>query len=396
MKEKTVIKVLTKAYKKAAKRTRKAFLVTNILSILLFFSLFNYRMSWFLTQKDHIEAKKGSSERRNLLFKEELIEFLEGIKESNSKDSSVNGISKIKIDTIIKKIKIDTIAKSKESNNHLKIISENLEYDPSRSVMEDTYLQHFLFFSIPIIGIKIYIQDVPLLGGVSLFIFLTWYLFARKKEFDITCQLCRETVKLSDGKMIKYSKYKIFSSSIFKPENKPENLKLPLFNYFERKLKYLIYLPFLILLSIQSLDIIETYVPNCGPKEQNLVKIDGKYFRFNYFFKTKIIQYGIPEDYMMLNVRLVDYLNFYNSDPFLELGIKKWKIYAKFLAMHILSLLILSFCLVQTKNIIKIINNENKVQQVLKNVFRELPAIQVLQRDLKGLKNNENNFTFNC
>lgn len=124
--------ILIPLYKSAAARARRVFLVSNIVSVLLLVAYFNHRWTWL---RNLVRETPSTVVRPD-----EYMVFY-----GSSDDQRIDGL-----------------------------------YELAKTSQTD-----FRFADFGLIGAKIFVDDLPILGGAATTIIMTWYYFARRRERNI-------------------------------------------------------------------------------------------------------------------------------------------------------------------------------------------------------------------
>ncbi len=347
-----IIETLLDAFKESAKRTRNIFSIINIASILLLIGFFNYRFSWqrHLTGRVHYMEQTYQWNQQHLDKVDIVCNWLE--LDSNKtimydKERLVAAVAKI--DTL-------KIYDEKPSNEHKE---------------PDSY-----FLSIPIIGIKIYIQDIPLLGGFATSILLTWFFYARRREKSIINELSKKIklCKFHYPDLISQIFYGISFNAIFNTIPKLDNDSRVRFRVLSKLTIYLLILaPSILLFGIQVWDSIENHIDHCGQKHQKYIVLNSATHQYlvgeeiDYFcsnFKIKNI-----ENKIVNNVPTYEYANIIYSDP-INHKIKK-SIKNELIIIQVLAWLFIIFSVMQTINTLIIINEEKEMKKIINDTYDE-------------------------
>lgn len=259
----SAITSLLASYKETSTRTRSIFSILNIASIILLISFFNYRLSW----KNN---ENGISAKRINVYELQERHFDKAMLLCDFLTSRRIGYDTCKLVYAINKFYgfqfRDTC---EESCTYRGIEPVNI----NTSASDD-----FSFLTIPIIGIKIYVQDIPLLGGFAVAILLTWYYYARRREKSIAKiianKLDDENEKIEDETKEQAS-IGISFATIFSSIKNVDDGNETLFKnkkFSENILRYLFYAPTILLLVILAWDTFESYF--YGPSSQKYLILD--------------------------------------------------------------------------------------------------------------------------
>lgn len=348
--EKTVTTLL-EAYKESAKRTRNIFSIINIASILLLISFFNYRFSWQRHLSGRIQFMENKYE-----WNENYIDKITAVKQWLESNPNITYDS-VKLNSALRKL--DTLPYYSGNQN-----SEHKE--------PESY-----FLSIPIIGIKIYIQDIPLLGGFATSILLTWFFYARRREKSIMNELAEKmkNCKNQYPDLVSQIFYGISFNAIFNTVPILDNDSKVKFKKLSKAVVYtLIFAPVILLGIIQIWDTIENHFPSCGQKHQKYILIDESKCKYlvgeelNYFvsnFKIQnidtMIQYNTP------TFKFADVVFCGDMNRRERITIK-----TELIIIQILAYLFIIFSLIQTINSMIIIKEEGEYKKMINEEYKTL------------------------
>lgn len=195
-------KFLVESYSQATARTRRVFIVLNVVSMVFFIGYFNHEYSWLRHKEKRLV---------NLLE-------LENISVMDSLDIQSRQLLKKKNDVDGK----------------------------------------FLKFNL--IGAKVYVEDLPLIGSIALMILLTWFFYAIRRERGIIHEISNVISKEEEPDTIRYLFYGTSLKLLFNtiPGIDEEKISLgQLLSIYIRRM--LIYLPTILLIVIICIDIFETF-----------------------------------------------------------------------------------------------------------------------------------------
>ena len=170
-KEKNIEK-LVEQYSKSALRARRIFLISNITAILLFTGFFNLKWTW-------------------------LRHFAESVRPQHYLD--------LELEHSGYKCTIPAHANCAESPDVVKM----------REEFARVWATDFQFVDFRLVGAKIFVDDLPLLGGAALAVIMTWYYFARRRERGVVKELAAIAARETDYELIRFIYYGVSYSLIF-------------------------------------------------------------------------------------------------------------------------------------------------------------------------------------
>ncbi len=345
-----VLQTLLVVYKESTARTRRVFLIINLASILLLISFFNYKYSWLRHQKSYYEHN----------LEKPKIEISQDFKEKLVKIFPFKDTSMTEEEFLNSNAEINRFTNLSVTDSLIAEINDNLSYDDSRNLMEETFKSDFSFFNIPIIGVRVYLQDVPLLGGMAISILLTWFLFARKKERQIISQISKEIKNIRSKEVIKFVYFTTVFSSIFKADKSENNLKIHLAKFSQILVLSLFFVPCFILFIIQAHDLWETYF--WGTEFQKYCAVDDEV----YLIGGELVYYesifNIPDESIKCNVPTFQYLKALRGK--VE-GISVMELKIELIILQILGFIVLIFSTLQSYNILNIIKDERQYSSLI-------------------------------
>lgn len=381
---------LLESYKASTQRTRNIFSALNIALLILLISFFNYRLSWQNNEASGAPKRYSIYELQYKYLDKAsyLITWL---------DNKSIPYDSCKLKCAIKSIdftyQIDTI-----SCNCKKFLGVS-PIEPA------SFAEDFKYLTIPIIGIKIYIQDLPLLGGFALSILLTWYVYARRREKSIVKKI--SGIILTQARKSQSTASKAPATEVIDQNTNDsqapkrlrstdpdlldtvgiaynnifstipnidddEVIKFKKISISKSILYFLIFSPCILLFIVQCWDTYETVCR--GPFDQKYLKLDGA--RGNIYIKGNAIDYFV-------NTFDIDYNKLENTEEY-EANVKTWKyidivydtpIYERkrcnakiALCVFIsLSFILIGYCFLQTYNIYIIRKDES---QYMKEIYK--------------------------
>jgi len=202
--------LLISSYSGSAHRTRKIFIILNIVSIILMIAFFNSNYSWLR----HKETK----------YIKDYLDL------QNSNIISDNAVT----------------------------IKQKLDIQNRQRLIEKNAVDH-RFLNIDLVGIVIYVEDLPLLGSFALAILLTWFFYSIRRETGIIREIQKRINTESDKNIVDYVFYGVSFKLLFNTiENVDEKQSVAhLIAVYVRRL--LLYFPTIVLICVAMVDIHETF-----------------------------------------------------------------------------------------------------------------------------------------
>lgn len=255
-----VIKILVEEYRASIIRTRQILIIINIISVVFLVGYFNHRFTWLR----HIGTLPVSE-----------------IKEKDSRPSTYLEFQNPGMGKII---------------------------DIREELVKNKIWGDFMFVDINVIGTKIFIDDLPLLGGVALLIVMTWFQYAIRRERGIVFRIKAKAKAESSKDIVEYLFYSTSFRSIFNTINgidKPniEDFRDKYNSKLLQTVKFLlVFAPVVLLSFIVIHDIIETFfLPN-------ILLRSGDISLFRYLIKEEkigqIVEIGIR---LLMAIILINY-----------------------------------------------------------------------------------------
>lgn len=172
------IEKLIDQYVEAAARARRIFLVSNITAILLLVAYFNLHWTWL----------------RRIPFSIRPDNYLSVAPPS----PSVLGYA----------------LSSRELAERKEMVDDTRHVDMRREFAL-AWVRDFQYADFRLIGAKIFVDDIPLLGGAALAVIMTWYYFARRRERGIIKEISAQAKKEKDPEIVRYIFYGVSFNLIF-------------------------------------------------------------------------------------------------------------------------------------------------------------------------------------
>lgn len=225
--------LLIDAYTKATSRTRGIFVILQMVTIIFVIGYFNHRFSWLRRNIDAYKIENGNRPEQDLTTVKDNIDFYYKV-----------------------------YAYSKELRGDMKFIDFDL------------------------VGVKIYIEDLPFLGSIALTILMTWFFYVNRRESGIIKEIAQKVSKETDPNMIEYMFYGTSFNLVFNTIKTIDNEEISfsqLMSIYIRRI--LLFLPSIMLLVILSHDMVETFfieTPYQG-------KTVWEYFADNLGARTEIL-----------------------------------------------------------------------------------------------------------
>lgn len=219
--------LLINTYKEATKRTRGIFVILQLVAIVFFIGYFNHRYTWLRRGIEVYELEKGQYKPDELNIEESLKYYYR------------------------------IYSKSKELGGDLKFIDFDL------------------------VGLEIYIEDLPLLGSIALTIIMTWFFYVNRRESGIITEISKKISDEKDANMIKYLFYGTSFNLVFNTIKSVDDEEVSFAQLMAVKIRrILLFLPAIILSAILIHDIYETFWVETIYKNPEGVKLTvWKYFR---------------------------------------------------------------------------------------------------------------------
>ena len=146
--------LLINAYSKATSRTRGIFVILQLVTIVFVIAYFNHRYTWLRRNIEAYKVENGDKSQQEISTVKDNIDFYYKV-----------------------------YAYSKELRGDLKFIDFEL------------------------VGVKIYIEDLPLLGSIALTIIMTWFFYVNRRESGIIKEIAQKVSKEKEPGMIEYLFY---------------------------------------------------------------------------------------------------------------------------------------------------------------------------------------------
>ncbi len=239
MDKKTVYQNLVTDYKVSITRTRNVFIIVNVISIIFLVGYFNHRWTWLR----HLSTPSYSE------------------------------------------TKIDSTATGSRPKDYLEFVNPGKKtdiLDIREQLIKESLGSEFKFVKINLIGTKIFIDDLPILGGIALLIVMTWFQYVIRREKGITVAISQKIQSEDSKDSIEYLFYGTAFNEIF---NTIPGIDVPLDDDFHDKWesdlliwvrRLMLFAPSILLGLIIAHDFTETFI-------QTNVIADGKSYRlFKY------------------------------------------------------------------------------------------------------------------
>ncbi len=340
-------------HKQATARTRKIFLILNICSILLLISLFNYKWSWRLYESEHSDINTFTYE-----FHERHLD----------KAGSVATWLKDKNGYVQEKEKLNYVVSTlndyhQNKHDSLPFSTKYLKVTSRKPAQPDSDM---LFIDLPFIGIKIYVQDVPFLGGFAIAILLTWYFYARRREKGFVKKLFDALCKEKTGNAKDKIYNEVVDNSIFNTILEiDDDVKIKFKKVSDAFVSFLMICPVILIGIYQIYDISENLF--YGAESQKYLKIGNEtligsevdFYRINF-------NIPVSEPELVPNVPTLQFTDMlFSRDPDKKKEIK-WHLSI----IMFLSIILLIYSVVQTFNIMMIRKEDGNL---IKKIFEFKP-----------------------
>lgn len=330
-------------HKQATSRTRKIFLILNVCSILLLISLFNYKWSWRLHESEHSDVNYFTYE-----YQQRHLDKAKKVWSWAEKVPVYSGEMKKKLRYVVSTLndcqqnKCDTVSGC----------TEYLKVEPKKPSIPDSDM---LFIDLPFIGIKIYVQDIPFLGGFAIAILLTWYFYARRREKGFVKKLY--VALHAEGTLSTKDKIynEVVDNSIFNtiPEI-DDDIKIRFKKLSDSFVSFLMVCPVILIGLYQFYDIKENLFEGSDNQkylvigDDRLVGSEVDYYRTNFDIPVENVQKNIP------TFEFTDILFSRDPDKACEI---KWHLGV----IMFLSVALLVYSFFQTYNIVMIRKEDNNM-----------------------------------
>ncbi len=333
-------------HKQATARTRKIFLILNVCSILLLISLFNYKWSWRIHESEYSDTNDFTYEyhQRHLDKAQRVLAWVDTI------DLHFE-VKKEKLAYVVSTLNDD----QQNKKDSTPLSRKYLKVEPKKPSQPDSDM---LFIDLPFIGIKIYVQDVPFLGGFAIAILLTWYFYARRREKGFVKKLY---IALK-GEGTNSARDKIYNevvdNSIFNtiPEI-DDDIKIRFKKLSDSFISFLMMCPVILIGIYQFYDIKENVFQGAENqkyllmgKTDTLVGAEVDYYRVNFNIPLRIEE-------LKPNISTLDFTNvLFARDPE-----KRDEIRRQLITIMFLSVILLAYSVLQTYNIIMVRKEDNNL-----------------------------------
>lgn len=166
-------------YQKATDSANRVFLFICIASFFIFVAFFNYRISW-----KESEDQLNYSDKRDYWYSN----YFEITEKDTVYEITLHGKREMEFTGTIKS---DAFFLERYFEKR------NL---PANSTSNDVNNDKRMFLDMDALGINLYIQDMPLMGGFVVFLLFLWFIFARNNEYELFKKVKEEYEKVEEGK----------------------------------------------------------------------------------------------------------------------------------------------------------------------------------------------------
>ncbi len=267
------INILLQQFVEASKRVRLSLITVCLAAMLLFVGVFNHQWTW-LANKEY--------RYHHIDWPADLKNPIDPLKYFNNNDALVAALNRI---------------------------SENDNPKYPRHQIHELLDVEMKTVEVPVLGIQIYTEDLPVVGGVGVMILLSWFYFVRRRERGIV-KLLHSIVVHANPIDKKALIGKIYSTVAFTQVfNTIQNLDSfsvkKIWNFFDslfRKFSFTMpWIPCLIFALVICVDFLETYIIPGDKLKPRIEYFEYNYVDFNFpnpdYFKrnTKRMQTAITE-----------------------------------------------------------------------------------------------------
>ncbi|MEN9582483.1 MAG: hypothetical protein RL641_437 [Candidatus Parcubacteria bacterium] len=248
--------ILLHEYAEAAKRTRTSLIAICIISILLFIGVFNHQWTWLATKE----------------YRQHEIEWKSKLKDPINPSSYLNTNEALIA-------AINRLAENDKPTYPRHQIHELLEVEMKT-------------IEVPILGLQIYIEDMPILGGLGVLLLLLWFYFVRRRERSIV-KILNVVTTFAKPEERKYQIKKIYTSlafsQVFNYIPYVDNVKKPKLlewlTFWKRSIHsslffsyHMPFIPCFVILFVLAFDIYETFeLPSDHKLVPDVVRLDTIY-----------------------------------------------------------------------------------------------------------------------
>lgn len=244
--DESILKGLVNEFSKAIIRTRNVFVIINIISIVFLVGYFNHRWTWLrhIAPLSYSEMRLDNSGTENR--PPEYLEY------NNPGENS--GVIDIREELIKSSIGGD-----------------------------------FKFVKFNLIGTKIFVDDLPILGGVALLIIMIWFQYVIRREKGIAVAISKRVEKEESPEIVRFLFYGTAFNEIFNSipgidqtddENHSSDFEARVLVFMRR---LMLFAPAILLALIIVHDFLETFI------QRNLIVEGEKIQLFNYLVNEKHI-----------------------------------------------------------------------------------------------------------
>lgn len=257
MESNEVYRGLVEHYKTSIQRTRSVFLVLNVVSVIFIVGYFNHRLTWLR----HIVPPSVAS------------------------SSLPQG---------------GTTAPNRPED-YLELTDpgtiSNGGIDLRRELVEQSINGDFKFVKFNLIGTKVFVDDLPIIGGMTLMVILTWFQYVIRREKGVAVVISKKVQKETDPGAIEYLFHGTAFNEIFNSVDGIDRPSDPNFidnsesSLLKGVRRFMLYAPTIVLALIVGHDFVETFI-------QHNVVLDGK------------------------AMKLISYLSEYHTDQLIEVYLR--------------------------------------------------------------------------
>lgn len=362
-----IVSTLISAYTESTKRTRIIFSLLNLLSIILLVNFFNSRLSWGRHPGVYDTVREDLYE---LDYK--YLDKLPNVIGWCADTASLN-------DAQIRIVHRKSLAKLHEVNQLIHLPNPALggkptpvlEFQDSRSSgIKPTLPIEYKFLNLSFLGLHIYDQDIPLIGGFTVLVLLTWFFYARRREKGILTEIIRLLPRMSASKKLRYQiVYGVSFSAIFNTIRGLDNDS----HVFAKSLsiwliRFLLIMPCLMIALLQGYDTVENHI--YGPAKQEYLNLGtGRGYLYGDELQYYISNFNISTHEVQRNVPTFEYIRILNNVRHLN----KDYLRSELIILEVITFIFLIMIIINTVNIILLIKDEDVLKRTnIETTYAEL------------------------
>jgi len=182
-------------YKAATNTTKNVYIFICITAFFILIAVFNFRFSWI-----NSEDRMDNNKKRDYWFTP--IEK----QDSSARDSTITVVILPKDTTNLQKDTTKIVDSLKLNDEYFKTRFFEKRNLGAASLRNEIFEDKRMFLNMESLGVYIYVQDIPLLGGFVVSLLFLWFIFARNNELELLQELEGELNNLVKNKNQKGSK----------------------------------------------------------------------------------------------------------------------------------------------------------------------------------------------